>query len=113
MARAVASEDEEPGRSVLSCAPSLGLVRDTVFPTPAGSVHSLFFCSGLDCSKSLSWHICFSHCPTIQSIHIAWVMAGVVKAPLPWKRPITGKWNLQSFKPLPKGWGNQVEVGQG
>lgn len=42
MARAVASEDEEPGRSVLSCAPSLGLVRDTVFPTPVGSVHSPF-----------------------------------------------------------------------
>lgn len=75
MVRAVASEDEEPGRSVLSCASLPGLARDIALPIPAGSAH-LLFSSGPDCSKSLSWHICFSHCPAIHSAHPVLLLHG-------------------------------------
>lgn len=83
MVRAVASEDEEPGRSVLSCASLQGLPGTWLYQSL--QVLHLLFSSGPVCSQSLNWHICFSHCPASQPIctscvTFAWVMAGMEEA---------------------------------
>lgn len=113
MVRPVASEDEEPDRSVLSCAPPPGLARGTAFPGSAASDHPL---SALAHTAPIPLAGTFVF-PTFQSpilhilCHLCLGHGWHGKSNLALKEANHRKNETQqSCKPLPKGCSDQVEV---